>query len=148
MNNFCLIVDDEPSIQSFLSTVLTSANVACRACSAVDAMLGALALRRPELIFLDAALEGSDSVDALRRLAQFGYQGAVQLISGRAPDILEELCQIGQEYGLKMRTPLQKPFSAPQVRHILKREGFVSDGFAVGDLPPSFVPGHSVDHGI
>jgi EAL domain-containing protein (putative c-di-GMP-specific phosphodiesterase class I) len=127
MNSFCLVVDDEPSIQEYLSSVLTKANVASASCSTVDAMLSALSLRQPELIFLDAALEGSDAVDAMRRLALFGYKGAVQLISGRAPDILEELCQIGQEYGLKMRTPLQKPFSAAQVRHVLKREGFISE---------------------
>jgi DNA-binding NtrC family response regulator len=127
MNSFCLVVDDEPSIQEFLSTVLAKANVASSSCSTVDAMLSALSLRQAELIFLDAALEGSDAVEALRRLAFFGYKGTIQLISGRAPDILGELCQIGQEYGLNMRTPLQKPLSVAHVRTVLKRQGFICD---------------------
>jgi CheY-like chemotaxis protein len=126
MNEFCLIVDDEPSVQSLLSIILTMAKVKCSTCSTVNAMLYFFSDRQPDLIFLDAALEGSDAVEALRRLGSIGYVGTVQLVSGRAPDILEELCQMGKEYGLKMRVPLQKPFSVSQIRQILRQEGFVS----------------------
>jgi EAL domain-containing protein (putative c-di-GMP-specific phosphodiesterase class I) len=129
MNNFCLIVDDELSIQSFLAIILTKAKVANSACSTVSEMVQSFSDHKPDLIFLDAALEGCDAVDALRRLGSIGYSGTVQLVSGRAPDVLEELRQMGNEYGLRMRAPLQKPFSVSQVRQILKQEGFASGAF-------------------
>jgi CheY-like chemotaxis protein len=139
MSKFCLIVDDEPSIQSFLSIILTKASVECSTCSTVNAMLYSFSDRLPDLIFLDAALEGSDAVEALRRLGSIGFVGTVQLVSGRAPDILEELCQMGKEYGLRMRVPLQKPFSVSQIRQILRQEGFVAN--ASVDAPVESIDG-------
>jgi CheY-like chemotaxis protein len=90
-------------------------------------MIRAVADHGPNLIFLDAALEGSDAVDALRRLALSAYKGRVQLISGRGPDLLEELRQLGEEYGLEMQTPLQKPFCAAQIMASLKLERHMSE---------------------
>jgi DNA-binding NtrC family response regulator len=126
MNTNCLIVDDEQSIQAFLSKVLADANVESTSCVNAETMMDALSRRRPDLIFLDAALEGSDAVEALRILAASGYKGVVQLISGRGPDILDDLRQIGEQYGLNVPTPLQKPFSVAQIRQVLEREGMTS----------------------
>jgi FixJ family two-component response regulator len=126
MNTYCLVVDDEESIRAFLSKVLADADVESKSCSDAETMLDALSLRHPALIFLDAALEGSDAVEALKRLASSAYKGAVQLISGRGPDILDDLRQIGEQYGLNMPMPLQKPFSVAQIHQALEREGITS----------------------
>lgn len=126
MTDFCLIVDDESSIQDLLSTILRNANIPSRSCSTVDAMIGILAASVPRLIFLDAALERSDAVAAMRRLAASGYKGAVQLVSGCAIDILEALCRVGRDDGLRMLPPLRKPFRSLQVRQILIDEGLVN----------------------
>lgn len=125
MNDFCLIVDDEVSIQDLLSTILRNEDVLSRSCSTVDAMVGILSASTPRLIFLDAALERSDAVAALRRLAASGYKGAVQLVSGCGLDVLEALCQAGRNDGLRMLPPLRKPFRILQVRQILIDEGLI-----------------------
>lgn len=125
MNDFCLIVDDEVSIQDLLSTILRNEDVPARSCSTVEAMVNILAACSPRLIFLDAALERSDAVAALRRLAASGYRGAVQLVSGCGPEVLEALRQAGRADGLRMLPPLRKPFRVLQVRQILIDEGLI-----------------------
>lgn len=125
MNDFCLIVDDEVSIQDLLTTILRNEDVLARSCSTVEAMVNILAASTPRLIFLDAALERSDAVAALRRLSASGYRGAVQLVSGCGLEVLEALCQAGRNDGLRMLPPLRKPFRILQVRQILIDEGLI-----------------------
>jgi CheY-like chemotaxis protein len=63
-------------------------------------MVEGLLRRHPDLIFLDISLERSDAVDAIRALGQSGYGGAVQLMSGRAADLLEQVNTVGSNRGL------------------------------------------------
>jgi transposase len=83
-----------------------------------SALLRGLAGRKPQLIFLDIALENSDAVDALQDLGNLGYASAVNLISGRYATLLEEISKIGDGHGLKMPPALLKPFDIAKVRTI------------------------------
>ena len=73
-------------------------------------MAGALKEPHPEIIFLDVALDRSDAIDGIRILRQGSFAGAVQLISGKDPELLNDIKAIGERHGLKMLDPLRKPF--------------------------------------
>jgi len=81
--------------------------------------VAALEQRLPAIIFLDVALEGSDAIDVIRSLGERGYAGVVQLISGSNIALLEDVARVGERHGLNMRAPLQKPFRAEALRHVI-----------------------------
>jgi len=82
------------------------------------------------LIVLDLALGQSDAVDVIRYLETFGYKGKVLLISGRDYVTLKEIQRIGEQRGLTMAPPIQKPFRAADIQNSLAAAA------PAQDLPP------------
>jgi CheY-like chemotaxis protein len=87
----------------------------------------------PELIVLDLALGQSDAIEVIRHLEILGYKGKVQLISGRDQVTLREIQRIGEQHGLTMVRPVQKPFRGIDIRNAL----------AVGAPAPAGSAGHA-----
>ena len=104
------------------------------ALNSADALERALRSAHPSVIFLDVALGGSDAVDGIHILERTRFKGAVQLISGKDPDLVEAVRAIGERHGLKMLAPLQKPFRSEQLRRIFDGATIeVSNGAAPKD---------------
>ncbi len=72
--------------------------------------IAALERGKPEIVFLDIALGGSDAVEVIRALGDARYAGVVQLMSGAKSALLDDVHRIGAHHGLNMCPPLQKPF--------------------------------------
>ena len=72
------------------------------------ALIAASVKRTPDLIFLDVSLEGSDAIEAIRGLGERRFRGAVQLISGRDMQVLENIQRIGERHGLKLDEVLRR----------------------------------------
>jgi hypothetical protein len=69
---------------------------------------------------LDVALLQSDAIDVLRGLGERRYGGTVQLMSGGRPSLLEAVRRIGVRHGIKLATPLNKPFAREAITQIVK----------------------------
>ena len=82
----------------------------------------------PELIVLDLALGPSDAVEVIRHLETFSYKGKVLLISGRDHATLSEIRRIGEQHGLTMLPPVQKPFRAADIRNSLAADAQAASG--------------------
>ena len=112
-----LIIDDEPGIANALSLTLRHANFHTAVLAGSAGLEEALHLR-PFLVVLDLSLDGSDAVDVLRKLAAKGFDGAVQLISGRSAAMLDQVRRVGEQRKLTMLPGLRKPFRMRAIRSI------------------------------
>lgn len=126
----CLVVDDEDGVCRFIAGALRRAGLGSASIRTAGGIEAAVAERVPDLIFLDAALAGSDAVEAIRILERVGYRGPVQLMSGRPPDVVEHIRQIGERRGLRMRPCLAKPFRAAEIVDVVRSEGLAGPAAA------------------
>ncbi len=116
----CLVIDDDPDIRRLVSHVLSRIGVSSVGLDSAGALEGVLKSTHPSVIFLDVALGRSDAIDGIRILERTSFKGAVQLISGKDPDLVDAVRAIGERHGLKMLAPLQKPFRSEQLRRIFE----------------------------
>ena len=114
----CVVIDDDPDICALISRVLSKIGVTSLGLASAEALERALKEPHPEVIFLDVALDRSDAIDGIRILRQGSFAGAVQLISGKDPELLNDIKAIGERHGLKMLDPLRKPFRSENLRQI------------------------------
>ncbi len=116
----CLVIDDDPDIRRLVSHVLSRIGVSSVGLDGAGALESVLKSTHPSVIFLDVALGRSDAIDGIRILERTSFKGAVQLISGKDPDLVDAVRAIGERHGLKMLAPLQKPFRSEQLRRIFE----------------------------
>lgn len=116
----CVVVDDDPDICRLITHVLSGIGVSSLGLHSADALEDALNGSHPSVIFLDVALGRWDAIDGIRILGQTSYRGAVQLISGKDPELVGAIKAIGEKHGLKMLEPLQKPFRSEHLRRIFE----------------------------
>ncbi len=114
----CVVIDDDPDICALISRVLNKIGISSVGLSSAEALAGALKTIQPSVVFLDVALDRSDAIDGIRVLRQTGYSGAVQLISGKDSELLDNIKAIGERNGLKMLDPLRKPFRSEHLRRL------------------------------
>jgi EAL domain-containing protein (putative c-di-GMP-specific phosphodiesterase class I) len=116
----CVVIDDDPDICALISRVLSKIGVTSLGLSSAGALASALKAPHPSIVFLDVTLDRSDAIDGIRILRQGSFAGAVQLISGKDPELLNNIKVIGERHGLKMLDPLQKPFRSEHLRRIFR----------------------------
>ena len=111
----CFVVEDEPAIRKVFYAALGS-EMDLGGFSSAQELLDGWRPDHPDMIFLDIALDRSDAIDVIRALATRKYRGAVQIVSGRDRILLDQVKRVGEQHGLTMLTPLQKPFRAAQLK--------------------------------
>jgi EAL domain-containing protein (putative c-di-GMP-specific phosphodiesterase class I)/FixJ family two-component response regulator len=116
----CFVVDDEPGIQNIIAAAASQFGYQIERFRTATKALSAIPTFKPDLLFLDISLEGSDAIDVLRGLAAMGFEGAIQLVSGKDPVTLEEVKRVGERHSLAMRNPLKKPFRLDDVRTAIR----------------------------
>jgi len=97
---FALIIDDQEAICQIVATALAGLGVEFATYLTAKPAIASLDERRPEVIFLDVALDQSDAIDVLKGLSEKRYTGIVQLMSGGRPALLEAVQRIGARNGL------------------------------------------------
>ena len=118
-DRYCIIVDDDPGICKALAFTLRKAGFETSEVATPQAFDAAMAERTPQLVLLDLGLGESGALDVLPVLAQHGYGGPVQLMSGRSRMVLDEVASAGNEYGLNMLPVLPKPFRMSVVKDLV-----------------------------
>ena len=113
------VLDDEPQVRAIVCKILASIGFGSHQFATPAALFADLKKAAPALIVLDLALGQSDAVEVIRHLETFHYKGKVLLISGRDHGTLGEIQRIGEQHGLTMVTPVQKPFRGVDIRNSL-----------------------------
>jgi DNA-binding response OmpR family regulator len=114
-----LLIDDEPALADFLAA-------AARECG-FDPVIARneaefrtqFADIRPEIVALDLGMPGKDGVEYLRFLADEEYGEPVLLISGFDRRVLDSAFRLGEEMGLKMAGPVEKPARLEELEAVL-----------------------------
>ena len=115
----CFVVEDEPAIRKVFYAAL-GGEMDLGGFSSAQELLDGWRPDHPDIIFLDIALDRSDAIDVIRGLATRKYRGAVQLVSGRDRVLQDQVKRVGEQHGLNMLPPLQKPFRAAQLQALVQ----------------------------
>jgi DNA-binding NtrC family response regulator len=116
----CLIVDDDAGIRRLIAHSLGKVGVSSAECSTLAEVGPALFEHDPDLIFLDLGLQDGDEHSVLSLLAERGFPGRVQIVSGRSTEILDEVCEWGRSKGLAMLPPFPKPFRSSAIKALVE----------------------------
>jgi DNA-binding NtrC family response regulator len=106
-----VIIDDDARMRTFIATTLGQLGMKAASFEAAREAFAFIDGCHPAIIFLDVALLRSDAIDVLHGLRERRYGGAVQLMSGGRPALLDAIKRIGARDGIKVVAPLSKPFT-------------------------------------
>ena len=116
---YALIIDDQEEISRVVAAALAKVGVESASYATAKPALSSLDQRRPDVIFLDVALEQSDAIDVIKGLSEKRYTGIVQLMSGGRLPLLQAVERIGVRHGLILRPALQKPFRGNELHQAI-----------------------------
>ncbi len=114
-----LVVDDDELINEFISDAAELVGVATTAVTN-GRDIQTVNLNQYDHILLDLSIPGADGVQLLRLLKNKHYQGAISITSGCEASVLNSAQQIGQSYGLRMHSPLVKPFALERLLNVIQ----------------------------
>lgn len=115
-----LILDDEAAVRQVIRSAIPSDKFDVVDFADIHSAASALVTVDPALIFLDLELGAGDAIEAFRAFAEQGYQGTVQLVSGRGEAVLNTVKAVGDRYGFRLLPPITKPFRIRQIRSVLE----------------------------
>jgi EAL domain-containing protein (putative c-di-GMP-specific phosphodiesterase class I) len=116
----CFVVDGDASIRHFLSLVLHGVGVDTEELAHGSSVETALNKRKPDLIFLNIALESSEAIETVIALGRRAYTGHIQLMSARGSAVLAHVKSIGEQHRLQMLPILKKPFETTAILKVLQ----------------------------
>jgi len=115
----CFVIDDEPAIRNVFYAALGGCDIELRGFGSAQELRDGWRPEHPDLIFLDIMLKGSDAVEVIRTLAAHKYRGGVLVMSGLDRALHEQVTRVGEQHGLTMLPPLEKPFRAAQLQSMV-----------------------------
>ena len=86
MRRTVLVVEDDPSVRSYLEILLSLEEVEVHAAADGEAAIQAAERLSPEVVLLDVGLPGRSGLDVCRTLKQKAPGTRVVMLSGRAGD--------------------------------------------------------------
>jgi DNA-binding response OmpR family regulator len=104
-----LLIDDEPVLAEFLASAARECGFEPRITDKDEDFRDQFLADRPEMVALDLGMPGMDGIELLRFLADQNYSAPVLIVSGFDRRVLESAFRLGQELGLSMAGPLEKP---------------------------------------
>ncbi len=116
----CYVVEEEASIRHFLSLILHGSGIDTEEFADGAALRQALSKRKPDLTFINIALDSADAIESVVTLGKQGYFGFVQVMSNRGSAVLEHVKSIGDQHKLNMLPVLKKPFDTTTIIKIIQ----------------------------
>lgn len=126
-----LVIDDEPSFLAIIERTAKAASVAVQATTDPEEFKRSVLENCPLLILLDLQMPECDGIELLRFLAHNGCRAKIVLMSGFDTRVLGLARGIGEEIGLDMGEPLQKPVRPADLRALFEKlrvKSFAPDG--------------------
>jgi EAL domain-containing protein (putative c-di-GMP-specific phosphodiesterase class I) len=120
--NRLLIVDDQPDILEFVSTVADSVGFKCACADNAAKFRQLLRDFDPTLLILDLQMPDVDGIELIRELALAGTKARVLISSGMDPRVLTSAEQLGLAHGLAMIGTLQKPIMLADLEALLGKQ--------------------------
>jgi EAL domain-containing protein (putative c-di-GMP-specific phosphodiesterase class I) len=121
-SNLCYVLDEDAASLHMLGGILQSSGLETGLFGSGAAFTDCLAQRTPDLVFLDVTTEATDAIDAVFALGERSYRGPVQLMGGKAVQVMETVKRIGERHSLQMLPLLKKPFDTEKVCRILQAQ--------------------------
>lgn len=115
----CLVLDEDASVRRFLALVMHGAGGDTIEFSDRASFLEAAGRQRPDIVFINIAVDASEATDALIALANCEFSGAIQLMSKRA--VLDRAKSFGDQKRLRMLAPIRKPLDASALKLVLEK---------------------------
>jgi EAL domain-containing protein (putative c-di-GMP-specific phosphodiesterase class I) len=117
-----LILDDDPVFSALAEAVLLDAGCG-RVVSAEHGEAGARfclsAKPHPDLIVLDLNMPEFDGLAAMRLLADVEFKGAILIVSGEKPAVLQASATLASLHGLRLAGVLSKPLRSQELEAIV-----------------------------
>jgi EAL domain-containing protein (putative c-di-GMP-specific phosphodiesterase class I) len=135
------IVEDDANVCAAIAQILERIHIDSESFPSAESVIAALRRRQPSIIFLDIALYNSDAVEVIRDLSRCSYKGAVQIMSGSDPALMEDVRRIGQRYGLNMQAPISKPFRGDAIRQAIRTANVCGEAELAVDLDEASAKG-------
>ena len=114
-----LVLDDENDVAATICMMAATASYDAEHTDNADIFLEKVANWAPTHVMVDLQLADRDGVEVIHRLAEMDYEGAVIIISGLAPRIVDSSARATTENGLWLLGSLRKPFLRSQLLTLL-----------------------------
>lgn len=115
-----LLIDDEPTLAAFVASAARMSGFEPFATSRDEDFRAAFDEQAPAMVVLDLGMPGMDGVELLRFLAERQFERPVLIISGFDRRVLESAFRLGEELGLDMKGPIEKPARLEELEAVLK----------------------------
>jgi EAL domain-containing protein (putative c-di-GMP-specific phosphodiesterase class I) len=116
----CFVIDEDASIRHFLSLILHGAGIDTQEFADGQELRPALARSKPDVVFLNIALDSAEAIKCVIALSTGNYGGRVQLMSNRGSAVLAHVKNVGEQHHLQMLSVLKKPFETGAILKILQ----------------------------
>ncbi len=114
-----LIVGDDPSLCGFISDIAEEEGISVAVAHRVRDFMERLASFHPHLIILDLDLLDRDDMELLKFLGEQKCDAKIIVTGYHAQLVLNKITKLGEAYGLRMHTALQKPFGQTELKNAL-----------------------------
>jgi DNA-binding response OmpR family regulator len=114
-----LVIDDEPRLGEFLASIARESGFETEVTSNDEEFRSRFLAEKPSLVALDLGMPGMDGIELLRFLAEQDYGSTVLIVSGFDRRVLESAFRLGEELGLTMAGPIEKPMRANELEQVL-----------------------------
>jgi len=104
-----LVIDDEPTLARLIAHAARTSGYVATLTTHADDFKRHYEVTRPDVIALDLGMPSVDGVELLRWLGELNATATVFVISGYDRRVLETVMRLGEELGLQMAPPLEKP---------------------------------------
>jgi EAL domain-containing protein (putative c-di-GMP-specific phosphodiesterase class I) len=118
----CFIVDEEETHRRFMSLVLEGHGIETQVFSDAPDLRVGLALRTPDLVFLDVPTIASRAMDSLRALVDNTYRGPLQLVSRRGDVGLEGIKHFAERTTLQILPAVAKPVDRAVISRVVREQ--------------------------
>ena len=121
MDDVVLAIDDEPAFLDIIQKVAKSAGFLVTTTTDPTVFCTTLVTQPPSVVLLDLQMPDCDGIELLHALAEAHCRAKIILMSGFDPRVLSLARGIGDDLGLEMGEPLQKPLRPAELRQILSK---------------------------